>query len=84
MKTTGTNPAAVRDAPRPVRFSWRQITIRNWFRRSPVPVDEVYGRFPTDGISSGRPRYLATPLRKRICGITSACSISMASLSIIS
>jgi collagenase-like PrtC family protease len=26
------------------------------------PVDEVYGRFPTDGVSSGRPRYLATPL----------------------
>jgi collagenase-like PrtC family protease len=26
------------------------------------PVDEVYGKFPTDGISSGRPRYLATPL----------------------
>ena len=26
------------------------------------PVDEVYGKFPTDGISSGRPRYLATPV----------------------
>jgi collagenase-like PrtC family protease len=26
------------------------------------PVDEVYGRFPTDGISSGRPHYMATPL----------------------
>lgn len=26
------------------------------------PVDEVYGRFPADGFSSGRPRYLATPL----------------------
>jgi hypothetical protein len=35
-------------------------------------VDEVYGRFPTDGVSSGRPRYLATPLseadlRRYIC-----------------
>jgi hypothetical protein len=29
---------------------------------APYPVDEVYGRFPTDGIGSGRPRYLATPL----------------------
>jgi len=29
---------------------------------APYPVDEVYGRFPTDGVSSGRPRYLATPL----------------------
>lgn len=26
------------------------------------PVDEVYGKLPADGISSGRPRYLATPL----------------------
>ena len=29
---------------------------------SAYPVDEVYGRFPTDGVSSGRPRCLATPL----------------------
>ena len=26
------------------------------------PVDEVYGKFPVDGVSGGRPRYLATPL----------------------
>ena len=26
------------------------------------PVEEVYGKFPADGISGGRPRYLATPL----------------------
>ncbi len=26
------------------------------------PVDEVYGKFPLDGLSGGRPRYLATPL----------------------
>ncbi len=26
------------------------------------PVDEVYGKLPSDGISGGRPRYLATPL----------------------
>jgi collagenase-like PrtC family protease len=26
------------------------------------PVDEVYGKFPADGVSGGRPRYLATPL----------------------
>ncbi|MGD2029598.1 MAG: U32 family peptidase [Desulfobacterales bacterium] len=26
------------------------------------PIDEVYGKFPTDGVSGGRPRYLATPL----------------------
>ncbi len=29
---------------------------------APYPVDEVYGKFPSDGISGGRPRYLATPL----------------------
>jgi len=26
------------------------------------PIDEVYGKFPGDGFSGGRPRYLATPL----------------------
>jgi len=26
------------------------------------PVDEVYGKFPADGISGGRPGYLATPV----------------------
>jgi collagenase-like PrtC family protease len=26
------------------------------------PVDEVYGKFPADGISSGRPRYMASPM----------------------
>lgn len=26
------------------------------------PVDEVYGKFPADGISGGRPRYMATPV----------------------
>ena len=29
------------------------------------PVDEVYGRLPSDGLSSGRPRYLATPLSQK-------------------
>ena len=28
------------------------------------PVDEVYGKFPGDGISGGRPRYMATPVSK--------------------
>jgi len=28
------------------------------------PVDEVYGKFPGDGVSGGRPRYLSTPLSK--------------------
>jgi collagenase-like PrtC family protease len=29
---------------------------------SVYPVDEVYGKLPTDGVSGGRPRYLSTPL----------------------
>lgn len=29
---------------------------------APYPIDEVYGKFATDGVSGGRPRYLATPL----------------------
>ena len=33
---------------------------------APYPVDEVYGKFPDDGISGGRPRYLAdTGFRKQ-------------------
>lgn len=31
---------------------------------APYPVDEVYGKFPGDGVSGGRPRYLSTPLSK--------------------
>lgn len=31
---------------------------------SQYPVDEVYGKFPADGISGGRPRYMATPVSK--------------------
>lgn len=29
------------------------------------PVDEVYGKLPRDGISGGRPGYMATPVSKR-------------------
>ena len=32
---------------------------------SKYPVDDVYGKLPADGISGGRPRYMATPLSKR-------------------
>jgi len=32
------------------------------------PVDEVYGKLPDDGISGGRPRYLATPLSSGAMG----------------
>lgn len=29
------------------------------------PVDEMYGKLPADGVSGGRPRYLATPLSEK-------------------
>ena len=32
------------------------------------PVDEVYGKLPADGVSGGRPRYLATPLSEADLG----------------
>lgn len=32
---------------------------------SAYPVSEVYGKFPSDGISGGRPEYMSTPVSKR-------------------
>ena len=32
---------------------------------SRYPVSEIYGKFPADGINSGRPRYMATPLSRK-------------------
>jgi hypothetical protein len=63
MKTAGSDPADVRATPRPAKFS----LAANYDPAlvpalAPYPVDEVYGKFPTDGVSGGRPRYLATPL----------------------
>jgi len=53
----------VRATPRPLRFS----LAANYDPQlvpalAAYPVDEVYGKFPADGVSGGRPRYLATPL----------------------
>ena len=54
---------AVRATPRPVRFSLAANCDPELVPAlADYPVDEVYGKFPTDGISGGRPRYLATPL----------------------
>jgi hypothetical protein len=67
MKTTGSNPADVRATPRPARFSLAANYDPELVPAlAAYPVDEVYGRFPTDGVSSGRPRYLATPLAVQI------------------
>ena len=65
MKTTDFDPSAVRATPRRAVFS---LAANYDPELIPVlasyPVDEVYGKFPTDGISGGRPSYLATPLSK--------------------
>ena len=63
MKTNGSAPADVPATPRATKFS----LAANYDPKlvpalAPYPVDEVYGKFPTDGVSGGRPRYLATPL----------------------
>jgi len=44
-------------APGPARFSLAANYDPELFRRSPYPVDEVYGKLPTDGVGGGRPRY---------------------------
>ena len=63
MKSTGSDVNGVALAPRPTQFS----LAANYDPElvpllAAYPVDEVYGKFPTDGVSGGRPRYLETPL----------------------
>jgi len=63
MKMADTAPAAVPAPPRVTKFSLAaNYDLDLVWKLAPYPVDEVYGKFPTDGISGGRPRYLATPL----------------------
>jgi collagenase-like PrtC family protease len=63
MKITGADPVAVRDTPRATKFSLAANYDPELVPQlAGYPVDEVYGKFPTDGVSGGRPRYLATPL----------------------
>ena len=62
MKTTGSDPAAVRATPRSVKFSLAANYDPELVPALAAhPVDEVYGRFPTDGVSSSRLRYMVTP-----------------------
>src|SRR5664280_232791 len=63
MKTNGSAPADVPATPRATKFSLAANYDPELVPAlAPYPVDEVYGKFPTDGVSGGRPRYLATPL----------------------
>lgn len=59
-----TEPSNVLPAPpRPAKFSLAANYDPELVPAlAPYPVDEVYGKFPTDGVSGGRPRYLSTPL----------------------
>ncbi|MGK2857206.1 MAG: U32 family peptidase [Thermoanaerobaculia bacterium] len=61
MPTEATNGG--RAIARPVRFSLAANYDPELVPQlAAYPVDEVYGKLPSDGISGGRPRYLATPL----------------------
>ena len=55
--------SAIPATPRPTKFSLAANYDPELIPAlAAYPVDEVYGKFPTDGVSGGRPRYLATPL----------------------
>src|SRR5674476_1025354 len=63
MKTTGSDQATVRVRTRAARLSLAANYDPELVPQlAGYPIDEVYGKFPTDGVSGGRPRYLATPL----------------------
>lgn len=63
MRTEPTN--AVRATPHSAKFSLAANYDPELVAAlAAYPVDEVYGKFPADGVSGGRPRYLATPLSK--------------------
>src|ERR1035438_7750815 len=63
MKITAPPSAVVHATPRATKFSLAANYDPELVPAlAPYPVDEVYGKFPTDGVSGGRPRYLATPL----------------------
>jgi collagenase-like PrtC family protease len=63
MATNSSEPADLQATSRATRFSLAANYDPELVPQlAGYPVDEVYGKFPADGISGGRPRYLATPL----------------------
>lgn len=63
MKTAGIDPAEIDASPRQTKFSLAANDDPDLVPAlAKYPIDEVDGRFPKDGISSGRPHYTATPL----------------------
>ena len=63
MRTTDCDPTELPPAPPVVKFSLAANYDPELVPQlAGYPINEVYGKFPTDGVSGGRPRYLATPL----------------------
>jgi hypothetical protein len=63
LTTTGSAPTEGRATSRKTTFSLAANYDPELVPQlASYPVDEVYGKCPTDGIGGGRPRYLATPL----------------------
>ena len=63
LTATESAPIGVRATSRRTRFSLAANYDPDLVPQlAGYPVDEVYGKFPADGISGGRPRYLATPI----------------------
>ena len=64
MKTTGSDPAGVSATPRPARFSLAANYDPELVPAlAPYPVDEVYGRFAAQAVSSS-PQYRTEVLGK--------------------
>lgn len=62
MKSHSSEPAAAFPSTFSVAANYDPALIE---AMSVYPVSEVYGKFPSDGISGGRPGYMATPVSKR-------------------
>ncbi len=59
-----TSPPSI--APHPARFSVAANYDPDLVPAiAAYPVDEVYGKFPADGIGGGRPAYMASPVSRR-------------------
>jgi hypothetical protein len=77
MKTTGSDQGTIPGTPRATKFSLAANYDPELVPQlAGYPVDEVYGKFPTDGVSGGRPRYLAAPLSASALSRTRPCLLS--------
>jgi hypothetical protein len=73
MKTTGADPTEVCAPPRLTKFSLAANYDLNLIPAlATYQVDEVYCRFPTDGVSSAARTTFRHCSRKPICGVSHA------------